>query len=213
MNWRGLLSWRRPPIADLAALADFVDEQSAYLIQKGIHDYSRALSGHYAKVLFSEQEFLEALERSRWSAYPMGLAMVAEVVEGVLRPHAGADPTPHFDNLRILVLSVFDRYPAPASLGAQEWRDARAELSHRLQLSGLHPPKRAIDIPEPYAKRYWDLMPFHKDARSRDFPTTRSYLQVMLCNIHDELTQRGDAPALARQLIDAVPSPRLRGGD
>src|SRR5262245_12749139 len=121
MNWRDVLSWRRPPIVDLSALANFVDERSAYLVQKGIHDYSRALSGHYAKVLFSEQEFLDTLERSRWSAYPMGLAMVAEVVEGVLRPHAGADPTPHLDDLRGFVLSVFDRYPLPAPLSAQEW--------------------------------------------------------------------------------------------
>jgi hypothetical protein len=200
MNWRDLMFWRRPPIADLAALADFVDEQSAYLVQKGIHDYARALSGHYAKVLFSEQEFLDALERSRWSTFPIGLAMVGEVVEGALRPHAGGEPTLHRDSVLNFVLSVFDRYPSPAALGAQEWQEARAELGRRLQLIALHPPKRAIDIAEPYARRYWDLMPFHKDARSRDFPTTRSYLQVMLCNIHDEFTRRADVPSLARLL-------------
>jgi hypothetical protein len=205
MNWRDLMFWRRPPIADLAALAVFVDEQAAYLVQKGIHDYSRALSGHYAKVLFSEQEFVDALERSRWSAYPIGLAMVGEVVDGVLRPHAGGDATLHINSVRGFMLSVFDRYPAPAALGVQEWQQARAELAHRLQLIGLHPPKRAIDIVEPYARRYWDLMPFHKDVRSRDFPTTRSYLQVMLCNIHDELTRRADGPALARLLASDPP--------
>jgi len=211
MNWRDLLFWRRPAIADLSALADFVDEQSAYLVQKGIHDYSRALTGHYAKVLFSEQEFLDALERSRWSGFPMGLAMVGEIVDGVLRPHAGADPALHFGRLSAFVLSIFDRYPAPGALGEQEWREARAQLADRLQMIGLHPPKRAVDIPEPYARRYWDLMPFHKEARSRDFPTTRSYLQVMLCGIHDELTRRADAPGLARQLREWIPSPRLRG--
>jgi len=200
MNWRDLLFWRRPPIADLAALADFVDEQAAFLVQKGLHDYSRARSGHYAKVLFSEPEFIDALERSRWSTYPMGLAMVGELVEGVLRPHAGPDPAPHYDNWRAFVLAVFDRYPAPAALGGQGWRDARTELGRRLQLIAVHPPKRAIDIPEPYARAYWDLMPFHKEVRTRDFPTTHSYLKVMLCNIHDELTSRADVPALARQL-------------
>src|SRR5262245_7115620 len=138
MHWRDLLFWRRPPIADLTALADFVDERSAYLMQKGIHDYSRALSGHYAKVLFSEQEFVDALVKPRWSAYPMGLAMVAEVVEGVLRPHSRADLDRHAEALRALVLSVFDRYPAPAALGEEAWREARTELGRRLQLIGLH---------------------------------------------------------------------------
>jgi hypothetical protein len=202
MKWRDLLFRRRPPIADLGALADVIDEQSAFLIQKGIFEYSRASAGHYAKVMFSEPEFLEALERSRWTAYPLGLAMVGELVEGMLRPHAGADPALQCSNLHALVLSVFDRYPAPAALGANEWTGFRAELATRLQQVGLHPPKRAIDIPEPYARGYWDLMPIHKEIRSRDFPTTRSYLKLALCNIHDELEKRADMAAVARLLVE-----------
>jgi hypothetical protein len=203
MNWRELMFWLRPPIADLKALADFIDAQSAFLMQKGIHDYSRARAGHYTKVLFTEPGFIAALERSRWSSYPMGLAMVGELVEGVLRRQAGTDPALNCDAFRALVLSVFDRYPSPAALGENEWREARAELETRLQQVGLHPPKRAVDIPAPYARRYWNLMPIHKDIRTPDFPTTRSYLQVMLCNIHDELTKRADVPAVARLLIEA----------
>jgi hypothetical protein len=203
MNWLNLAFWRRPPIADLKELATFVDEQSAFLVQKGIHEYSRARSGHYAKVLFNEPFFIEALERSRWSAYPLGLAMVGELVEGVLRRQGGATAAPASHGLRPFVLSVFDRYPVPAVLGAAAWQDARAELDQRLQALGLHPPKRAIDIAEPYARIYWDLMPIHKEIRSRDFPTTRSYLKIMLCNIHDELTSRADLPVLARQLNGA----------
>jgi hypothetical protein len=209
MNWRDLVFWRRPPIADLETLATFVDEHSAFLVQKGIHEYSRARAGHYAKVLFNEPEFLEALERSRWRAYPLGLAMVGELVEGVLRHHTGGTAATLSDGLRRLVLSVFDRYPAPAALGEANWREARADLDRRLQALGLHPPKRAIDIAEPYARTYWDLMPIHKDIRSRDFPTTHSYLKITLCNIHDQLTNRADVPALVRQLRDAnFPSSR-----
>ena len=84
-------------------------------MQKGIYEYSRARAGHYSKVLFSEKEFQDALERSRWSAYPLGLAMVGEVAEGVLRPHA-ADPAHQLERLTALVLSVFDRYPTPPPL-------------------------------------------------------------------------------------------------
>ena len=53
-----------------ASLADFIDEQSAFLVQKAIYEYSRARAGHYAKVLFAEHEFREAVEQSRWRAYP-----------------------------------------------------------------------------------------------------------------------------------------------
>ena len=44
----------RPPIRDREALADFIDSQSAFIVQKGIYEYSRARAGHYAKVLFAE---------------------------------------------------------------------------------------------------------------------------------------------------------------
>jgi len=187
---------RRAAISDIEALAEFIDENSAFVTQKGIYEYSRARAGHYAKVLFREPEFREAVERSRWRAYPLGLAMVAELVEGVLRPH-GADRVEQLDSLRALVLTVFDRYPVPAALGNQAWSDARADLSRRLQLIGLHPPKRAKDVPVPLAETYFDLMPIHEKLRARDFPTLRNYLSVTMCNIHDELTKRMDAQAMA----------------
>jgi hypothetical protein len=199
MDWDRLLFWRKPPIADPDALADFIDLQSAFLVQKGIHEYARARSGHYAKVLFGEDWFMEALERARWSAFPIGLAMVGEVAEGLLRPHSLSQEM-QLERLGALVLSVLDRYPRPEVLDESEWSEARLELGQRMQLIGLRPPKRVIDIPEPYARKYWDLMPIHKSIRTPDFPTTRSYLKVVLCNIHDELAARMNAPALADKL-------------
>ena len=63
--------FRRPPaIDDAATLADFIDQQAAFLIQKGIYEYARARAGHYAKVLFKEQPFVDAVEQSRWRGYP-----------------------------------------------------------------------------------------------------------------------------------------------
>jgi hypothetical protein len=193
---------RPPPIRDLAALADFIDHQAAFLMQKGIYEYSRARAGHYAKVLFRESEFQQAADESRWRAYPLGLAMVGELVEGVLRPHA-ADRNRQLDALSALILGVFDRYPVPAVLGAQAWGEARAELARRLQLTGMHAPKRAFDICEPWAETYFNLMPIHEKLRGRDFPTIRNYLRVTLCNIHDELTRRMDAAAVATALQEA----------
>lgn len=189
--------FRRPaPIRDTQALADFIDQNAAFLVQKGIYEYSRARAGHYAKVLFREQGFIDAVELSRWRAFPLGLAMVGELVEGVLRPHE-TDRNEALEAFNALVLSVFDRYPVPAALGEQTWRDERIELERRLRLSGMHAPKRAFDICEPWAETYVDLFPIHEKLRGRDAPTIRNYLRVTLCNIHDELTKRVDAPALA----------------
>lgn len=201
MDFRSMFFWRKPPIDDLSALADFIDERAAFAVQKGIYEYSRARSGHYAKVLFSEQTFLDAVETSRWSAYPLGLAMVAELVEGILLPHAQGERGRQLEQLSALVLAVYDRYAVPAALTVQTWNEARTELSRRLQLIGLHPPKRALDVPKPFTKQYFDIMPIHPELKASDYGTTRNYLKVVMCNIHDQLTERMNAPTISRLLI------------
>jgi hypothetical protein len=190
----------RPPVRDLPALSEFVDQNAAFVVQKGIYEYSRARAGHYAKVLFSEPGFQAAVEESRWRAYPLGLAMVAELVEGVLRSHAGDERQTVLDTLGSLVLAIFDRYAVPATLSASEWHDARTELERRLGLIGIHAPKAAKDIPEPFAEAYFSLMPIDRKLRASEFPTIRNYLRVTLCNIHEEFSNRADAAVLAAML-------------
>jgi hypothetical protein len=191
---------RRPPIASPAALVEFIDGNAAFLVQKGIYEYARARAGHYSKVLFGEKDFQEAVENSRWRAYPLGLAMVTELAEGLLRSAASDDRQQQIEALCALVLSVFDRYPVPPVIGEATWAEVRAELARQLQLIGLHPPKRAMDIPEQFARSYFDLMPIHEKLRRADFPTTRNYLRVTMCNIHDELSKRLRVQALAGML-------------
>jgi hypothetical protein len=190
-----------PRIDGTQTLADFIDAQSAFLVQKGIYEYSRARAGHYSKVLFQEQPFVDALERARWSAYPLGLAMVGEVVEGVLRPLADAEANRQRGALHDLTLSVFDRYAVPTALDAHAWRKARDELSQRLQGVGLHPPKRAFEIADPFVRAYFDLLPINPALRKSELPTIGGYLRVTLCNVHTELTTRMDGPALVASLL------------
>jgi len=193
-----LFKRRRAPVRDPAELADFIDGNAAFVVQKGLYEYSRARAGHYAKVLFAEKEFQAAVENSRWRAYPLGLAMMAELVDNVLHSDGVADRAEGLEQLNVLVLSVFDRYPVPAPLGTPTWSALRVELERRLKLIGLHPPKRAMDIPETYIHPYFDLMPIHEKLRGRDFPTTHNYLQVVLCNVHEELSERIDLRAFGR---------------
>jgi hypothetical protein len=191
----------RPPIRDLEALADFIDAQSAFIVQKGIYEYSRARAGHYAKVLFAEKGFAQSVEHARWQAYPLGLAMVGEMIEGVLASQlTGMSRRQMLDRLIPVVLSVFDRYPIPPSIGEEAWLEARRELAHRLDLAGGHAPKRVMHIPEPLEETYFAMMPIHEKLRGRDLQTTRNYLRVSLCNIHDELVERMDRAALQRAL-------------
>src|ERR1044071_8062902 len=181
--------FRKPePIRDAAALAEFIDGNAAFVTQKGLYEYSRVRAGHYAKVMFKEETFQQAIEHARWRAYPLGLAMIAEVVDSVLHLEKAHGRQINLEQLREMVLSIFDRYPVPPSIGTGAWRGMRDERDRRLKLIDLHPPKRAKDIQEPYAEAYFDTMPIHEQLLGRDFPTTKNYLKVTLCNVHDELS-------------------------
>lgn len=200
MNILAKLFGRSPPIRNSEELTEFISANAAFVAQKGIYEYARARAGHYAKVLFGEEGFRQAVEVSRWRAYPLGLAMVGEVATIVLQERTSLERQAVLRNVSDLALSAFDHWDAPAALDAAIWRELRSELIVRLDRIGLHPPKRAMDIPEPFAEAYFALMPIHESLRGPDFPTLKSYLKVTLCNVHDELTKRLDAPAIEVEL-------------
>src|SRR5215216_4593043 len=97
----------RPPVRDREALADFIDAQSAFIVQKGIYEYSRARAGHYAKVLFAEEGFARSVEHARWQAFPLGLSMVGEMIDGALASQAGIPRRERLDQIIAVVLGVF----------------------------------------------------------------------------------------------------------
>jgi len=74
------------------------------------------------------------------------------------------------------------------------------ELALRLDQISMHPPKRVIDIPEPYYAHYFDLMPFARELLTQDAPTTRAYLRLTLTHMRDELVERMDPAEMAGKL-------------
>ena len=191
---------RAEPIAGRDAFMDFLDTQAAFLAQKGMFEYSRARAGPYGNVLFSDAVFLEELEKSRWVAFPIMLAMISEALEGILRPAAGDRRDDLLRGVGAAAFAIFDRYPTPAALTAGIWMEARRQLGHDLTLIGLHGVKRVMDIPIRYVDRYVASMPIHEKLRAKDAPTIHNYLRTNLCNMHDVFVQRADVPALVEVL-------------
>ena len=127
---------RKPAIRDVAELADFIDERAAFLVQKGMYDYARARSGPHAKWLLGEAEFQERIDKSRWRAYPMGLAMVGEMVDGMLYPFADGDRRGLLERLSAVVMDVFDRYPPGRSPARKSGRKRASDCGNVSARSG-----------------------------------------------------------------------------
>ena len=166
VNRMALFGFLPPHAADprVKELADFIDEQAAFLMQKGICDYSRARAGPHAKVMLSEPEIreivrgialarLSARARRWWAKWSRACCVRMPAPTNV----------PCSTNLPISCSLCSTAIRCREPIGKDAWLDARSELALRLDQISLHPPKRVIDIPEQYVQAL-----FRDDADSRE---------------------------------------------
>ena len=189
---------RKPPIDTRDKLVDFLDSRAAFLIQKNIFDYARARSGPYFSHIIKEAAFKHAVEVSRWSGYPTGLAALAELVRGVLFHESERKPLN--DAVSSAALAAFDKYPVPEVLGEETWKKARETLVERLALIDSHPPKFAKDVILPYAQVLYDSQPIHEELRKNDFEMIKAQLRINMVTMHDEFEGRVKKAALLSDL-------------
>lgn len=194
--------FRRGGIRRTEALADFLDERSTFLAQHTVDEYSKGRAGPIAADLFAEAAFGAALDRARKAAYPIALTMLAEMAEGVLRPHVQDAQASFFRELEVLVLSVFDRHPVPPGLTPQAWLATRDEVLRSLnELPQQQPPKLPADITKPFAPLFLAIMPIHDMLRSENFPALQNYLRTSLTEMHDEFVRLARPRALIAAII------------
>jgi hypothetical protein len=194
----GIFDWfqRKPPISDRAALVEFLDSRAAFLAQKTIFDYVRALSGPFFSQLIKESAFHTAVENARWHNYPIGLSMVAETIHVSMRRAVG-QPQPLADALAETSLDAFDRYPVPPNIGSDRWMESRATLTARVKGVGLHPAKRIMDIAnERLTEQVFSAMPVHDQIRGAEAPVIKNLLSVNLIRMYEDFSARADMPGL-----------------
>lgn len=181
---------RPPPIVDVGGLEDFLDTHAAFLVQKAVFEYSRARAGVFWQKLFKEPDFKMAVDHARWHGFPIALANVTEMVEGVLRPAAAGRESELLDRLVDMAVAVIHRYPVPAGEAPDYWVDQCDWLRKRLSDIQLAPPKAVKDIPLDTARRMFDLMPIHESLRGEDFVVVRNHLRANLCRMYEDFIAR-----------------------
>ncbi len=211
-HWVGSYFDKEPPIADVAALENFLDRHAAFIVQKCIYEYSRARSGTMSMALFKEEAFLQAIDVSRWNAFPIGLGNVAEMVLNTLRPHAGDGQALLVDRLVEAVRAVTGRYPVPDGFPDMFWADARKELDVRLRRAALAEPKPVKDIPKPTIETFFNQLPIHERLRGHDYQLVQNNIRVNLCRSYEVFIEQLDGPALIADLFADRPSVALPAG-
>jgi hypothetical protein len=193
--------FRRGGIGTAAALADYLDQQALLQAKAAVDEYTRARAGTAAEQIFADMAFARALERAQWEAYPLVLTMLAEMVAGVLRPHAQGGETEVLRAFQGLVLAVFDRHGVPAALTAPAWAALRGNIFRWLADIQQRSPKAAADIAEPFAPSILAVMPIHDLLHGENFPALRSDLRIAMSRAHEDFGRRARGRALVAALL------------
>ena len=200
----GLFGKRREPIATRDGFDDFLDANGAFLVQRCLYEYARGAAAYNWQPLMGEPIFQAAMERSRWLAYPLGVAAVAEVAEGVLRPAAGARAPALAEAVERASSRVLGRQEPPVAVDTEEWRVAREDAEHRVARAKLAAPREVRIVAGGIAREVFNLIPIVEQFRGRDPYMAKNNLAVALIAIHTEFVERADGAALVGALVPAA---------
>lgn len=194
--------FKRPAsIGSADALADFIDSRAAFLCQKCVVEFCRVRAGVYWQKLFSEPEFIAALGRANWMAYPPSVAMLAEMVEGVMREPAGLRQRELPAALTKVCRSVFLRQSLPEGL-PHDFRERATDLvAERLEATQSGPPRPVRVIPDPLARAVFEALPMHQSIVTNDYDYIFNNLRMNLLRFHSDFVDAVDGPALADDLL------------
>lgn len=196
-----LASWfRTVPIATIDSLEAFLDSRAAFMAQKCVFEYCRARSGVLSMKLFKEPAFIAALHHSRWTTYGLVYCDIAEMVEGVLRPHARGSPASLAEGLARIGERTFASHESSAGAPDEFWSDAVARLERRLALAQLHAPRPVREIPKTEIEAVLASLPIHPSLRGQDFELIQNHLRINLVRIYEDFIAGADRDRLGAEL-------------
>jgi uncharacterized protein YjeT (DUF2065 family) len=195
--------WLQKPVAieTAADLVDFLDGNAAFVAQRCLFEYARALAGYGWQPLMEEDGFRTAMERSRWLAYPIGLALVTEVVEGQLRLVVPGTAARVLAAMGDAARAAFDRHQPPPLIAPEAWRAAAERLEREVGALQSSPPLAVKDIAKPVADEMLGLVPIHPRLRGRDAFMVQNNLTVSLLKVHGDFAARADRQRVLADLV------------
>lgn len=191
---------RTKKITSWSSLEDFIDARAAFLVNRSMYEYSRARAGILAEKLFREQSFKDAIEEGRWRAFPLSIANVAELSEGLLRPGAAGLEDALLEAVVTAGRRVLARYPCPTGIPTEWWEDASEVIERRIRLAAVAAPKSPQDIPTATFDEIFALVPIHPDLMKLDRDVVLNHMRGMMVNIAAEADRAIDRAALVGAL-------------
>lgn len=192
----------RQRIETTEQLAHFIGSRAAFVSQKCVTEFCRVRAGANWQQLFGEAEFQTALIRSTWMSYTPALAMLCEMVEGMLRPHA-ADPAEMRGRLVRLATDIRDGLALPQEVEREAWSTQSGLVADRLAHAALAAPRPVRHLADPLARNVFQALPLHANLLTNDFDYIFNNLRMNLIRAHDDLEAVADPKRIADSLVQS----------
>ncbi len=195
--------WRRPPRIDsLAALADVMAAQSAFVAQKCTIDYCQARTGLNWPMLEKEAAFRAELDRARWEAYPLVLSDIGIMIEGLLRPFVPESGNVVFAHwLTSTYAEGLERYGPPRHRGPDaSWAEDIERFRRRLGQVQMAAPKPVHEVGGESGAALHRLMPIHPSLTGFDKHMIANNVKMRLCRVYEDLERQAAFPEIAADL-------------
>lgn len=191
---------RKPRVADWADVPDLLERHAAFIVNRTMYEYARARSGVFSTDLLKEKTFQAAVEKGRWRAFPVALADVAEVAQGMAR-RAGEDcEVEAVAAISAAADVVLTRFSVPEGEAPEFWTEARESVRQRLAHASIAAPKPIKDVPIATFSKIFDNVPLHEIVRQHDYEVVQNSLRGMLLNAADKLAAEANWSALVAKL-------------
>ena len=194
--------FRRPPLAEPAALEAFLARQAAFVAQKTVLDYCRVKSGRNEKHHFADPDFQLALRHCSWQTFAGAVQDVTALAEAWLRPHAAGREAQLAAALAAVGARILADAPVPPE-EADSLAGAAAALERHLSNLQDAPPRSADRLPLLAEAPLLATLPIHPDQRIGETPAIRGALRFHIVTTQQEMERTFDAPALAAHLVSA----------
>jgi hypothetical protein len=194
--------WRRPRIDSLAALAEVMTAQSAFVAQKCTIDYCQARTGLNWPMLEKEAPFRAALDRARWEAYPLVLSDIGIMIEGLLRPFVPEHAKVVFAHWLVSTYADgLDRYGPPRHRGPDAtWADDIEHFRRRLGQAQMAAPRPVHEVGGESGAALHKLMPIHPTLTGFDKHMIANNVKMRLCRVYEDLERQAAFGTIAAEL-------------
>jgi len=191
---RGLMFWKKPPIIkDVAQLAIFCAQKSAFMAQTNLYGYLRTRAGLQHFNLFRDNKFTALLRPARSRLVLMCLEDLTLYAAAAL-VHGGATKAQAEDLAKAVFNQAMDDL-ADAALGAAEYQKARDDFAANLELLDW----ASLLSPQAFEKStnaLIELAPIVDELKNYDTEIVTNSMRFKWMGVRAELARRLDAPSL-----------------